>query len=74
MEDKKFKEGFMRGWRQLRVEDVAEARKKLYRAIGINNRASLGYYINGKTEPRASVAYNIEQVFEQFGIFDVWGK
>lgn len=74
MEENKFKEGFSRGWRKIRIEDVAEVKKRLYEVLDTEQRATWARYLNGSIEPKASVAYNIEMVFADYGIHDVWGK
>lgn len=70
-----YKEGFRAGFQQLRQMDVEEATKELWEAIGINNRESFRYYLDGRIEPKASQAVAIELVFAKYGITEnIWGK
>lgn len=75
MKEKNYKEGFRAGFQQLRQMDVKEATAELWKAIGINNRESFRYYLDGKIEPKASQAVAIELVFAKYGITEnIWGK
>lgn len=74
MDEEKYKEGFNRGWRQLKIEDTAEAKRKLQEALGVNNRVMWGKYLNGIVEPKASAACKVEMIFAYYQIVDVWGK
>ncbi len=69
-----YKEGFNKGFQQLTVGNVKEATKKLWKALGISNRNSFYNYKSGKSEPSASQAVNIELVFREYGITEIWGK
>lgn len=74
MNEEKYKEGFCRGWRQLRVEDTPEAKRRLQAALGVNNRVMWSRYLNGIIEPKASTACKVEMIFAYYQIADVWGK
>lgn len=70
-----YKEGFRAGFQQLRQMDVEGATLELWEAIGINNRESFRYYLDGRIEPKASQAVAIELVFAKYGITEnIWGK
>ena len=65
---------FRRGWLQLRQCDIPVVKKKLMKALNINNRVSFSERKLGKIEPSISEHNAVEQVFAEFGITDVWGK
>jgi hypothetical protein len=69
-----FNEGFNKGFLQLRQKDVEECTKRLYAALGINNPVSFSQYRNGKNEFKITQVINVTNVFESFGIKNVWGK
>lgn len=75
MEVKNYKAGFYKGYQQLKLKDVPQARKELFEAlgIGIESRMSWGNARMGKTELTASKAAAVEAVFAKYGITDVWG-
>ena len=69
-----YKEGFNKGYQQLPVGKLAEAKAKLWKALNINNRNSFHNYLYGKQEPTASQAVSVELVFRDYGITEIWGK
>ncbi len=69
-----YKEGFNKGYNQLPIGKVKEAKAKLYAALSINNRNSFHSYRYGKQEPSASQAVSIELVFREYGITEIWGQ
>lgn len=73
--ENKYKQGFNSGFLQLRQMDVKEARKKLHKALGINNAQSFRNYRYGRVEPKAAQADAVEEVFKEYGITEnIWGK
>lgn len=67
--------GFLNGFRQLRVKDVKAATLELWKALGINNRATFRLYLKGLREMRVSQAENVKAVFKAYGITkDIWGN
>lgn len=72
--EKKYQEGFNKGYKQLSLKDEPQARIELNAALGLNNRVSLWNYRNGTVEPKASQAAAIEAIFAKYGITDVWGQ
>jgi hypothetical protein len=71
---KNYKEGFNRGYLQLKLKDANEAQKEIWSALGINNRTTFHFYKIGKVECKASQAEEVERVFKKYGITDIWGK
>jgi len=67
--------GFVNGFRQLRVKDVKAATLELWKALGINNRVTFRLYLKGLREMRVSQAHNVEAVFKTYGITkNIWGN
>jgi hypothetical protein len=67
--------GFVNGFRQLRVKDVKAATLELWKALGINNRVTFRLYLKGLREMRVSQAYKVEAVFKAYGITkNIWGN
>ena len=67
--------GFVNGFRQLRVKDVKAATLELWKALGINNRVTFRLYLKGLREMRVSQAHNVEAVFKADGITkNIWGN
>lgn len=68
-------DGFINGFGQLRVKDVKAATLELWKALGINNRATFRLYLKGLREMRVSQAENVKAVFKAYGITkDIWGS
>lgn len=65
---------FVKGWQQVAQGDVRKCRKELMEALKIKTRAAFLNRLNGEIEPRISEVKAIEQVFNKYGIKDVWGK
>lgn len=76
MSEKNYKDGFRKGYDQLPIGEVAEARKEMFEVLGIseNNRTSFNNYLTGKTEPKATQAVGLEKVFQKRNITSIWGK
>jgi hypothetical protein len=75
VEPKAFRSGFWRGYGQVQQKDAMRVRGKLFKALGIslNSPVHFNHYLNGRLEPKASQAQDIEAVFAEYGITDVWG-
>jgi hypothetical protein len=73
---KPYKQGFWRGYEQIRTMDRAEIRNKLFDALEISegSPAVFSDYLRGLKELKASKAQAVEIVFAQYGITDVWGR
>jgi hypothetical protein len=77
-----YKEGFSNAYQKLIAYsilnkfDIKQARKELYKALGINNSVSFSQYKRGKIEPKAGQAAAVEKVFMKYGIneSEVWGQ
>ncbi len=65
--------GFRKGFYQLRIQDIKEARAKIAAILEINNKQSFFHYLYGRQEPTVSKAQAIEALFKSYGIKEVWG-
>lgn len=73
MNNKDYKSGFARGMAQVQNGDNDAVKKRLFEVMKTTDRSKLSRYLNGITEPRATLAQAIEKVFSEFGICDIWG-
>lgn len=64
---------FKKGWNQVKQKDASEVRIKIMLALGLKERSSFYYRLNGKCEPTISEVASIESVFKEYGISKVWG-
>lgn len=67
------KYSFKKGYGQLQVKDVEEARDKIMAALNIKTLQGFRNRLNGVYEPKISEVDAIESVFNEYGIFEVWG-
>lgn len=65
---------FKKGWGQVKRNDLKAVRAKIETALGVKNRNSFYYRMNGEVEPRVSEAAAIEQIFAEYNIHEVWGE
>ena len=73
MNYKNYKDGFARGMQQVRSSDVDVIKKCLLEVLKTSDHSKLWRYIKGITEPKASIAQDIEKVFMDYNIYDIWG-
>ena len=64
--------GFLKGIGQIKEKDSAVVRNELMEALGVISRMSLSNYSRGLIEPKVSQANAIEQVFNKYGITEIW--
>ncbi len=64
--------GFNKGLDQVLHKDYNQVIGELREALGINSRAGLHHYRNGKTTIKAAQAARVEQVFHKRGITEIW--
>ncbi len=72
--ENKYKQGFNKGYMQLRQCDVKKAKEELMEALGISNPVSFRNYRYGAVEPKAVQADRVTAVFAKYGITEIWGK
>lgn len=64
---------FFKGWCQIRQQDVAEMRVKLMKAVGVTTRVGFLRRMKGEIEPKVSEHKKITEIFNKYGIKDIWG-
>lgn len=64
---------FQLGFSQVKQKDVGEVKQKIMAALGICTRSSWSARLNGTVEPKISEAKAIEDIFNEYGITDIWG-
>lgn len=65
---------FKKGWNQLPQTKTYEVRKKIMAALGLQTRTSFYPRLNGDIEPKFGEALAIEDIFQEYGIKDIWGE
>jgi hypothetical protein len=70
---KKRSYSFMRGYKQLRVDQTKDFKLQLMGALDIKTRSAFQARLKGEVEPRMSEAIAIEATFKRFNITDFWG-
>jgi hypothetical protein len=67
--------GFSKGYKALNDDHKDVVKLKIMQILHIRNRNSFGQYKNGQQDIKDSEKRKrVEQVFEQFGVTDPWGK
>lgn len=64
---------FQKGWSQVKQGDVAAVRARLMAALNITTRMAFLDRLNGKVEPKVTEYQAIVEIFEKYGIKDIWG-
>lgn len=65
---------FNRGYQQLPVSKLKEARMRIMEALGLVTEPAFYRRLRGGIEPKISEYRAIENVFHSFGITDIWGE
>jgi hypothetical protein len=61
-----------KGYDQLQMMHVEDAKRKLWEALEIKSRSQWSSYMRGLTEPKISQALAAQAVFAQYGIIDLY--
>lgn len=64
---------FKKGYQQVQQKDAKDVRQKIMTALNLTSRRSWGLRLNGIIEPKVSEAQAIENIFNEYGITDIWG-
>ena len=64
---------FQKGWSQIKQCDVREVRTKLMTALNVTTRMAFLDRLNGKVEPKITEHRAIEDIFNEYGITEIWG-
>lgn len=65
---------FKRGWRQVRRKDSKAVQKRIMAALNIHTVMSWSRHLNGYIEPHITEYKEINAIFGEYGITDIWGK
>lgn len=65
---------FQVGFSQVQKRDLKEVRHRIMSVLNLTTRASWYARLNGRVEPRISEVRQIEEIFEEYGIKEVWGR
>lgn len=64
---------FRKGYDKVRRKDLKRCRESIMQALGIGSREGFYKRLNGVVEPKVSEAKEIERIFNELGIKDIWG-
>lgn len=64
---------FEKGWGQVKQKDAAELRAKIMKALNLTTTQSFRLRARGLVEPKASEKIEIENIFREYGIKNIWG-
>lgn len=60
------------GYDQVQNKDLAIVKSRIMSILGIGSRAQWSAYLRGKVEPKVSQALDIEHLFCEYGITDIY--
>lgn len=60
------------GFDQVQNKDLAVVKSRIMCILGIGSRAQWSAYLRGKVEPKVSQAMEIEKLFYEYGITDIF--
>jgi len=64
---------FQKGWAQVPQGKAAEVRSKLMVSLNITTRMAFLDRLKGNVEPKVSEFNSIVNIFNSYGIKDIWG-
>ena len=65
---------FKKAWSQVRQKDIEDVRNEIMAALGLTTKAAFYNRLNGDVEPKVSEANAIEDIFNKYGITEIWGE
>lgn len=63
---------FKKGWEQLPIGKMKEARSRIMEALAINTRMAFLTRLNGKVEPKVTEYQKLIEIFKSYGITEIW--
>ena len=64
---------FEKGWGQVQQKDVEAVREQIMLALGATTFQTFRQRKKGTVEPKVSEKAEIERIFNEFGITEIWG-
>lgn len=71
--DKKATTAFRKGWLHLDPQHQEAVKSAIMQVLDVNTYASFLNYKNGKREMKKSQANEVEAIFKNYDVTDVWG-
>lgn len=71
--DKKATTAFRKGWLHLDPQHQEAVKSAIMQVLGVSTYASFLNYKNGKREMKKSQANEVEAIFKNYDVTDVWG-
>lgn len=65
---------FKKGWDKLPNSKTREVKSKIMVALKMKVASSFYSRLYGKVEPKISEARQIEDIFKEYGVTDIWGE
>jgi len=65
---------FKKGFGQVKQKDVLNIKEEIMTALNLNSREAWRLRLNGITEPKVSEAQEVERIFNEYGITEIWGE
>jgi hypothetical protein len=72
MEKKEF--AFKRGMNQVKKKHLIKIRKDIMMALNLSTNSAFYKRMRGEVEPKISEARKICNIFENYGINEIWGE
>lgn len=66
--------GFKKGWNLIPLGKKKEITEKILAILNVTTRSSLSNYRSGKLDVTVGEAEQIEQMFNSYGIYEIWGQ
>lgn len=65
---------FKKAWSQVRQKDIEDVRNEIMAALALTTKPAFYNRLNGDVEPKVSEANAIEDIFNKYGITEIWGE
>ena len=65
---------FKKAWSQVRQKDIEDVRNEIMAALALTTKPAFYNRLNGVVEPKVSEAKAIEDIFNKYGITEIWGE
>ena len=65
---------FKKAWSQVRQKDIEDVRNEIMAALALTTKPAFYNRLNGDVEPKVSEAKANEDIFNKYGITEIWGE